>query len=103
VAVEYDAALGQSPEVRGRDGCAAVALEGVAGQAVSIELVSEDFDPYLYVVGPGMDLPVEDDDSAGDMDSLVELEFPESGTYRIIVSAFSSGSGGDFEIRVESN
>jgi len=75
-------------------------LEGTAGQVVSIELVSDDFDPYLYVVGPGMDLPVEDDDSAGDMDSLVEFEFPESGTYRVIVSAFSSGSGGEFEIRV---
>jgi hypothetical protein len=75
-------------------------LEGEEGQEVTIELVSEDFDPYLYVVGPGMDLPVEDDDSAGDMDSRVEFEFPESGTYRIIVSAFSSGVGGEFEIRV---
>jgi hypothetical protein len=92
----------EPPVIDGRPG-QAWELEGVAGQAVTIELVSEDFDPYLYVVGPGMDAPVEDDDSAGDMDSLVEFEFPESGTYRIIVCAFSSGTGGNFEIRVASN
>ena len=91
----------EPPVIDGRPG-QAWELEGVAGEEVTIELISEDFDPYLYLIGPGMDMPAEDDDSAGDMDSLIEFEFPESGTYRIIVSAFSSGSGGDFEITVES-
>jgi hypothetical protein len=97
--VEGDLSMDEPPVIDGRPG-QAWELEGEAGDSVTIELVSEDFDPYLYVIGPGMDSPAEDDDSAGDMDSRVELEFPESGTYRIVVSAFSSGSGGAFELRV---
>ena len=88
--------------VDGRPG-QAWALDGLAGRSVTIELLSDDFDTYLYVVGPGLDAPMEDDDSAGDANSRVALTFPDSGAYRVIVSAFSSGSGGAFTIRVTPN
>ena len=79
------------------------ALEGRRGDSVTIELLAKDFDPYLYLVGPGLDQPLEDDDGAGDTNSRIRVTFPESGTYRVIVSAFSSGSGGSFDIRVLPN
>lgn len=85
--------------VSGRPG-QAWALEGQAGQSVTIRLLSMDFDPYLYVVGPGLDAPIEDDDSAGDTNAQVQLRFPENGTYRVIVSSYSAGEGGGFQIEV---
>ena len=37
------------------------ALEGRPGQEVSIDLLSDDFDSYLYVVGPGLSETLTDD------------------------------------------
>jgi hypothetical protein len=37
------------------------ALEGLPGQAIQFDLLSEDFDPLLYVTGPGVG-EVSDDD-----------------------------------------
>ena len=79
------------------------ALEGLAGQSVTIELLAEDFDAYLYLAGPELDPPLEDDDGAGDRNSRIAVTFRDSGTYRLIVSAFSSRSGGRFDIRVTRN
>lgn len=79
------------------------ALEGEAGQAVTIRLLSDDFDPYLYVAGPGLEQPIEDDDSAGETNAQVQLQFPETGTYRLLVSAYMAGVGGDFQIEVTPN
>lgn len=73
-------------------------LDGQAGQSVSVELLSDDFDPYLYLIGPGLDTPMEDDDGAGGLNARIDLALPESGSYRVVVSAFGSGSGGDFEL-----
>lgn len=76
------------------------ALEGRAGEEATIDLVSEDFDCYLYLVGPGLDEPLYDDDGAGDLDSRITVTFPETGTYRIIVSALGSSERGEFTLRV---
>lgn len=72
---------------------------GVTGQTVTIELISDDFDPYLHLAGPGIDPPLEDDDSAGNYDALIRHEFTESGTYRVVVSAYNSGRGGNYRLR----
>ncbi len=84
---------------QGRHG-QAWALRGFAGQSLSIDLVSDDFDTYLYLVGPGIDTPLEDDDGGNDTNSRLTTTLPESGTYRVIVSAYSSGSGGAFDLQV---
>ena len=88
--------------IDGRPG-QAWALEGLAGQSVTIELLAEDFDAYLYLAGSGLDPPLEDDDGAGDRNSRIAVTFRDSSTYRLIVSAFSSESGGPFDIRVTPN
>ncbi len=68
------------------------AFEGVAGQHVAIELRAE-FDAYLYLVGPGIGEPMSDDDGGGDTNSLIEATLPGTGTFRVIASAYSSGTG----------
>ena len=76
------------------------AIEGVPGQRVAIELSSEVFDSYLYLVGPGIIQPLSDDDGGGELNSRLAYTFREPGTYRIIVSALDSGSTGDFVLSV---
>ena len=83
----------------GRQG-QAWAFEGVAGTTVTVDLVSEDFDSYLYVAGPGLMEPLSDDDGGGDLHSRITLTLPDSGTYRIIASALAAGSTGEFQLSV---
>ena len=74
------------------------AFEARAGQQVTIELISDDFDSYLQVVGPGLS-PLTDDDGAGDLDSRLLVTFPQDGEYRIIASSLG-GSTGSFTLQV---
>jgi hypothetical protein len=68
------------------------AFEGVAGRRVTIDL-SADYDTYLYLVGPGVDEPIGDDDGGGGTNSRIETTLPGTGTFRVIASSFSSGTG----------
>ncbi|HUP52176.1 MAG TPA: pre-peptidase C-terminal domain-containing protein [Longimicrobiales bacterium] len=68
-------------------------LSGVAGQRLVIDLMAEDFDAYLYLAGPGLDEPLSDDDGGDGLDSQISVTLPESGTYRVIVSSLSDGTG----------
>ena len=76
------------------------AIEGVPGQRVAIELISADFDSFLYLVGPGIGDPLSDDDGAGELNSRISYTFREAGTYLIIVSALSADAVGDFRLVV---
>ena len=86
------------PMIEGRP-VQAWAFRGDAGQRVTFDLISEDFDSYLHLIGPGITAPMTDDDGAGDLDSRIEFTLPASGTYRVIASSLG-GDGGSYEIRV---
>jgi hypothetical protein len=66
-----------------------------AGQRVTFELNSDDFDSYLQVVGPGLVNPLSDDDSAGDLDSRLTVTFPQNGTYRIVTGSVGGDARSD--------
>ncbi len=68
-------------------------FSGIAGQSVTIDLMSQDFDSYLYVAGPGLVEPLSDDDGGDGLDSRLTITLGESGVYRIIVSSLSDGTG----------
>lgn len=72
------------------------ALNGVAGESLTVDLRSNDFDAYLMVVGPGLD-PLTNDDGAGRCDSRLTVTLPESGMYRVVVSAIGA-TGGAFRL-----
>ncbi|MGE0158001.1 MAG: hypothetical protein AB7T31_01245 [Gemmatimonadales bacterium] len=69
------------------------ALEGVAGESRTVDLESDDFDAYLMVEGPGLDEWLYDDDGAGRCNSRITIEFPATGTYRVVASTLGSGAG----------
>jgi serine protease Do len=95
-------AASELPVIDGRPG-QAWALEGASGQSLTIDLLSDAFDGYLYLAGPGLDVPLEDDDGGTDRNARITVTIPASGTFRVIVSAFSAGSGGAFDLRVTPN
>jgi hypothetical protein len=76
-------------------------LTGTAGQRVSIVMVSDDFDTYLYLTGPALGEVLTDDDSGGNLDAKIDVTLPVSGPFTVVAAALSSGSSGAYQIRVE--
>lgn len=74
-------------------------LHGVAGQTVRVRLEAEDFDAFLYIVGPN-GAYASDDDSGGDLDAEIHFTFPTDGEYRIIVSSAGSMGSGSYDLTV---
>jgi hypothetical protein len=76
-------------------------LAARAGDRLAIENLSEDFDSYLYLAGPGFPDPLYDDDSADNLDARICVEIPETATYRILAGPFSGeNEGGRYTLRV---
>lgn len=61
-------------------------FQGTAGQQVTIELRSAEFDTYLQLLDANNNRLAEDDDSLGDLDSRVIFRLPSTGTYQIVVN-----------------
>ena len=76
------------------------ALKGQPGQTVSIDLVSDDFDSYLYVVGPGLGETLRDDNGGGACHSRLDFTFLEAGVFHVVVSSSSSRQTGTYQLRV---
>ncbi len=86
------------PIVEGRP-VQAWAFSAHAGQRVTIDLISEAFDSYLQVVGPGLATPLVDDDGGEGLNSSLVLTFPETGSYRIIAGSLG-GDHGPYSLRI---
>lgn len=78
-------------------------FEGATGDVVTIAMnaVDGDLDCYLELYGPDDELLITDDDSGGDLNSLIEAyELPDNGTYRIIARAYGNDEG-PYELSLE--
>ena len=67
-----------------------------AGQEVTADLTSADFDSYLLVTGPGFASELSDDDSGGGCGARITFTAPEDGEYRAIVGAAGPRATGRF-------
>lgn len=70
-----------------------------AGQTMTIELKSSDFDTMLVLKGPNGEALTSNDDYGGSLNSTIVIELPESGTYSAVASSFSS-QGGSYQIEI---
>jgi len=71
----------------------AYTFEGRRGSPVTVDLISEDFDAYLYLLGPeGAELG-NDDDSGGACHARLSLVLPAEGRYTIVAGAWRNGTG----------
>ncbi len=75
-------------------------LEGNTGDPITIDLISDQFDAYLFMAGPGLDGLVQDDDSGGGCNARIGMFLPENGTYRIVVGALNAELGA-YTLRVD--
>jgi len=62
-------------------------FDGTAGETVTVEVSSDEFDTYLEVLDAGGKLLGQDDDSGGDLNSRLTLTLPATGSYRIVVNS----------------
>lgn len=79
-------------------------VTAAAGDALRITLRSGEFDSYLRwgtKEGDAFNEIATDDDSGGDLDSMLEVQVDRAGTYVIRVSALGSGSVGPYQLTVE--
>jgi hypothetical protein len=68
-------------------------LHGQAGDPVTIELASTDFDPVLLLEGPDGEQVAMDDDGGVDWNAQVRLTLPKSGDYSIGVTSVTRAVG----------
>ncbi len=68
-------------------------FEGEAGQMVTIRVNGEDeADPRAKLIDPEGNVLIEDDDSGGGWNALINATLPSTGTYTIRVDVFAEGS-----------
>jgi cobalamin biosynthesis Co2+ chelatase CbiK len=71
---------------------------GTAGERVTIDMISTEFDTYLELIGPnGVEVTRDDDGGQGFNARIENFSLPSTGTYTIIARAFGSG-GGSYEL-----
>jgi len=78
----------------------AFTLEGRAGDPVTLDLISDDFDAILYIVGPGYEDALSDDDSGGACHSRLSIVLTADGPYRVVAGSLGGGTGA-FTLRVD--
>ena len=77
-------------------------LHGQAGQTVTIDLMSTEFDAYVMLRGPGItgSRDYSDDDSGGTCNARLTVTFPQTADYEIIVNTAGKLETGAFTITV---
>ncbi len=76
-------------------------IQGRQGERVDLRLLSDAFDPYLVVNGPG-GFSMSNDDEEGQSEntnSRLVLQLPADGTYRVSVTSFRAGETGAYRIQ----
>jgi tetratricopeptide (TPR) repeat protein len=74
-------------------------FEGTAGQALTITLDSEDFDPVLLLLDSNGDEVAFNDDFGGSLNSKIIITLPADDTYTVVARSFA-GDGGDYDLVV---
>lgn len=74
--------------------------EGQAGETITIEVNSSDFDAYAIIQDQSRNKLGEDDDSGEGTDALLTFTLPYTGAYRILANAYRAGAYGRYTLRV---
>ena len=81
----------------------AYTFEGDAGQRVTIEMDSRDLNSYLILLSPEGDNIAQDDDSAGEKNSRIEVTLPTDGIYTVLANTYGSGETGDYTLALSTS
>ena len=82
--------------------CHKYIFPGTAGQKLTIEMKSNDFDPYLVLRTPdGNKLAVNSDISPGNWNAKIVVNLPANGNYLVMARTSSAGESGSYSIRAK--
>lgn len=75
-------------------------LTGRAGDQIDIRLNSTDFDPYVFINGPGEFAEANDDDPSGEagVNSRLVVTLPADGEYQVFATSYQPGESGAFTL-----
>lgn len=75
-------------------------FNGRRGQNVSIDLTSSTFDTFMMLIFPSGEGVEDDDGIAGTTNSRISGGLPEDGEYTVVVSSYSPGATGAYQLRM---
>ena len=77
-------------------------IQAQAGQTVTIDLESDEFDAYLFLRGPGISggREYQDDDSGGNCNARLTATFPQGGEYEVVVNTAGKYATGAFSLSI---
>ena len=73
-------------------------LEGKAGESVTIDLTSREFDAVLILLSPDNKVIAKNDDGGGGSNARISITLPTSGTYKIGVVTKKAGELGNYTL-----
>jgi len=79
-------------------------FQGQAGQTVAISVESSAFDPYVFLWnGSNQVIGENDDASSSDLNSLLTLTLPYTGTYRVVANALEPSGQGRYRLNIRTD
>ncbi len=78
------------------------AFTGSAGDSISVTMISDDFDTYLYLYDQDGFEIASNDDAAGNLDARIgPFTLPTDGQYRITATSFSRAATGSYTLSLD--
>ncbi|MBD2777428.1 trypsin-like peptidase domain-containing protein [Iningainema tapete] len=76
-------------------------FQGKAGQRVTIEMASQQIDSHIYLLLPGKEKLVaqNDDISPQDFNAKLTVTLPDNGIYYVLANTFEAGESGNYSLR----
>jgi len=78
-------------------------FEGKAGQQITIEMKSEEIDPYLILLGPNQRDIAQDDDGAGSKNARITVRLPADGTYTLVANSYEASELGAYTLELKAS
>ncbi|MEM0978668.1 MAG: CHAT domain-containing protein [Cyanobacteria bacterium P01_H01_bin.58] len=71
-------------------------FEGVAGQTLTMEMVSQEFDTFITLIGSSGAVLAQVDDSLNSTNAMLAGILPETWTYQVVANSYGSGEVGQY-------
>ncbi len=76
-------------------------FEGKSGESLTIQLKSDEFDPFVALIDDKGNIVEQNDDiSEKDSNSEIKVTIPEDGAYNVIVNAYDEGGKGEYVLTI---
>jgi CHAT domain-containing protein/lipopolysaccharide biosynthesis regulator YciM len=73
-------------------------FEGRAGEQIVIELTSDEFNTYLFLLSPNGEVIAQNDDGVSGTNSTIVITLPTTGMYTILANTSAAGASGSYRL-----